>query len=307
MRRIDGTACLVEELDRLSATNSVASSAPRGTGIARYLTEGLSTEAAAGNGDGPFWRVTLHLLQRLSIWWSPDGYALLPTVTPWCIRDRSARWDRGPESWGAPRKDGYLRDDNSIIKKLPFSLMVTAPAGHVYAGGRAARGFTACHIWRELDDGGIGGTDPWIYSFMANLVWIPTPLNSLTDHHPRVQALLQATSQAIFCGHEGATTAAYTDYAWNRLAPPSVPEPVKPRLDLDSLAFFEATPAFIRRRLAYLDKFVAGADTVLAGRPLTKKLVSSRYTAGLPLLAPESVQQFRTTLYDYAHAVRAGL
>ncbi len=307
MRSIDGRAGLVAELDRLSGTDPVASGAPRGTGIARYLSEGLLTEAATGNREGPYWRLTLHLLQRLSIWWSPGGYALIPTMTPWCIRDRSARWDQGPESWGSPHENGYLRDDNSIIKKLPIPLNVTASTGHVYAGGKASRGFTACHIWRKLDDGGIGGSDPWIYSFMANLVWIPSPLNSLTDHHPRVQALLQATSRAIFCGHEGISTAAYTDYAWNRLIPHGVPVPVEPRLDVDNLAFFEINSAFVERRLVYLDKFVAGADTVLAGRPLSTKLVSSRYTAGLPLLDPESVQKFRAMLHDYAHAVRAGL
>lgn len=307
LRSLDGKVELAAELDRLSAGDPVAAAAPRATGIAGYLTHGINTELAAGNDEGPHWRLTLQLLQRLSIWWSPGGYAQLPTMTPWCIRDRSARYDQGPESWGAPREDGYLRDDNSIIKKLPLALPVTAAADHIYTGGKAWRGFTACHIWRSLADGGVGGTDPWIYSFMANLVWIPSPLNSLTDHHPRVQALLQATSQAIFRGHEGAATAAYTKHVWNRLVPPGNPAPVVPRLNLDELAFFQVTPDFIKRRLAYLDKFVDGADTVLAGKPLTRKLICTRYTTGLPLLAPGAVQEFRTAMHHYAHAVRTGL
>lgn len=140
LRSLDGKVELAAELDRLSAGDPVAAAAPRATGIAGYLTHGINTEMAAGNNEGPHWRLTLQLLQRLSIWWSPSGYAQLPTMTPWCIRDRSARYDQGPESWGAPREDGYLRDDNSIIKKLPLALPVTAAADHIYSSSELSGG-----------------------------------------------------------------------------------------------------------------------------------------------------------------------
>lgn len=83
-------------------------------------------------GPDDFAALTEHLLARLGIWWSPAAYRRLPVMTPWCVRDRSCRYDQGPEAWGAPREDGYLRDDNSIIKKLPLPVIVAAPIVHPY-------------------------------------------------------------------------------------------------------------------------------------------------------------------------------
>src|SRR5690242_552265 len=67
-------------------------------------------------------RCVATLVRRLGIWWSSAAYAAFPVIVPWSIRDRSCRYDAGPEAWGSARADGLLRDDNSIIKKLPLSL-----------------------------------------------------------------------------------------------------------------------------------------------------------------------------------------
>lgn len=301
---LDGNAELSAELDRLGETSPLAAAAPRGTGLAKFLATGINAETATGDLGGPAWALTTHLIQRLGIWWPPEGFDLLPVMTPWCIRDRSARYDQGPEMWSAPREDGYLRDDNSIIKKLPLPLTVAAPAGHPYAGRKPWRGYTACHIWRELEDGGIGGADQWIYSNMANLVWLPTPIMSLTDHHPRVKALLERTSRHVFAGQGGGAVKSYVDYSLGRL---TLTEPDGPVLDTGRLARFDVTRAFISRRLSTIDKFTTGVDEVLAGRPLSRKLVSSRYTAAMPLLDREALTTFRDTLSSYASAVRVGL
>lgn len=309
MPGIDGKVALAEELDRLSADWKLARNAPRGTGIAGYLAEGINTETQGGVLDGEFWGLVSHLIQRLSIWWPTSAYAVLPVMTPWCIRDRAARWQHGPESWGAPRADGYLRDDNSIIKKLPLPLFVEASQPNPYQGQKPWRGFTACHIWRDLEDGTVGGVDQWVYSFMPNLVWLPTPLSPLTDHHPRVQALLQRTSQQMFHGREPihAPVRRYSDYVWAKLLPRSAHPSGGPALDLSGLAFFDVDAAFVKRRLAYVDTFVDGVDRVLAGQPLRRKIICSRYTAQMPLLEPDALAKFRTELDDYAAAVRAGL
>ena len=58
------------------------------------------------------------LFRRCAVWWPPELFRCFPTLVPWAVRDRSCRYDQGPESWGSPRADSYLRDDNSIIKKL---------------------------------------------------------------------------------------------------------------------------------------------------------------------------------------------
>ena len=247
---IDAGVQLARVLDVLSDQSAVAAGAPRGTGLAGYLARGMAAEPLEGN-PGEFTSLTESLLQRLSIWWAPGGYARMPTMVPWCIRDRSARYDQGPESWSAPRDDGYLRDDNSIIKKLPLPVWVRAAAGHPYANRKPWRGFTACHIWRELPDGQIAGTDPWLYSFMPNLVWMPSPLSALSDmHESHVQLILQRTSVALFRDVGCAPSVrSYSEYAWSRLPNPTT---MSRTLDLADLAVLEADDAFVARRLTYL-------------------------------------------------------
>lgn len=298
---IDAGVELARELDRLSDSSVIAARAPRGTGLAGYLARGMATEPLEGT-PGDFTSLTESLLQRLSIWWAPTGYARMPTMVPWCIRDRSARYDQGPESWSAPRDDGYLRDDNSIIKKLPLPVKVRASAEHPYADRKPWRGFTACHIWRELPDGQIAGTDPWLYSFMPNLVWIPSPLSALSDsHESHVQLILQRTSIALFRARECAPSIrSYSDYAWGRL--PS-PPPEGRALDLAGLALFEVDDAFVNRRVTYLNSFISGADEVLRTGRLSRKLISTRYTQGLPLLEPAAIADFRDALASYRNAV----
>lgn len=301
---IDGKVELAALLDELSTRSPLAAYAPRGNGLFRYLEAGLSTEAKQGDAAGPYWQFTVDLFQRLSLWWHPATFRVLPTMTPWCIRDRSARYDQGPEMWGAPRADGYLRDDNSIIKKLPLPLYVDAAERSPYGGRRPWRGFTACHIWRDLPDGTVGGADPWVYSFMPNLVWIPTPLAPLTDHNPRVRALLQATSHELFRDVQGPETRRWTQYAWSKLAPGVTVLAGAPMLDLDTLALFRADDGFVARRVAYIDKFVDGVDEVLTHGRLSRKLICTRYTVGMPDLERDALAAFRNALAEYASGVR---
>jgi hypothetical protein len=303
---IDAAVELAGELGRLSEGDSVARAAPRGKDLYRYLAAGLSAQPQLGSPTrDEFLAITERLLARLSIWWSPAAYRRLPVMTPWCVRDRSCRYDQGPESWGAPRADGFLRDDNSIIKKLPLPVMVTAPAGHPYGGKKPWRGFTACHIWRNLPGGDVAGEDPWLYSFMPNLVWLPSWLAPLTDRQEsHVQELLQRTSLALF-RHSPVEPpiASYAEAAWLRLP---VPEPGEV-LPLGQLAMFDPEPAFFRRRLAYMDKFVAGCESLRLSGTLPQKLICTRYTTGLPALPAEVVAQFGDTLHCYSDAVRASL
>lgn len=298
---IDGGTELVRELNQLGERWPIAAEAPRGTGLAGYLARGIASEPLGGL-PGEYTQLTEALIEHLSIWWAPAGYARMPTMVPWCVRDRSGRYDQGPESWSAPRDDGYLRDDNSIIKKLPLPVWVRAPVGHPYADRKPWRGFTACHIWRELPEGAVAGTNPWLYSFMPNLVWMPSPLSALSDvHGSHVQRLLQRTSIALFRTKlVSETVRPYAGYAWSRLPGP----PTSARgLDISKLALFEVDDAFIARRVKYLDSFVGGAEEVLRSGVLRRKLISTRYTTGLPLLDPEAVADFRTAMSDYRNAV----
>lgn len=290
MKGVDAKVELIAELDRLSG-DPTALQAPRSAMLYRYLAEAQT----AGAG------LATHLILRLGVWWSPAAYAQLPVMTPWCVRDRSCRYDQGPEAWGAPRDDGFLRDDNSIIKKLPLPVVMRGPAGHAFTGQKPWRGFTACHIWRDLPGGRVAGEDPWLYSFMPNLVWLPTWLAPLTDRQGSpVQALLQRTSLELF-RHQPIRpeVASFAGRAWEQLDPPCAGA----ALPIDQLVFFEPHADFFRRRIAYLSKFVDGCDAVLAGAGLSKKLICTRYTVGLPALRAEAVASFRDQLASYRDAV----
>ena len=298
---VDGSIELIAELGLQSKECPVARAAPRSPDLYRYLAGGM--EAEAGSGD--FTSLTLKLIQRLSIWWSPVAYPKLPTMVPWCIRDRSCRYDQGPESWGSPRSDGYLRDDNSIIKKLPLPLLIGAPEGSAYRGRKPWRGFTACHIWRDLPSGEVAGADPWLYSFMPNLVWLPSWLAPLTDRQGSdVQTVLQRTSVLLFRNVEVCEPLkVYSDLAWEKLPAPSIGE----ALSSQQLSMFDPASNFYTRRLRYLDKFVHGCDEILAGRALTQKLICSRYTEALPTLERSEIKQFRDIIDGYRNACSAAL
>jgi hypothetical protein len=298
---VDGTVELVAELDRRSHSSSIASKAPRSSGLYRYLAEGMRS----GPNVDEFTQFTINLIESLGIWWSPEVYANLPMIVPWCIRDRTCRYDQGPESWGAPRSDGFLRDDNSIIKKLPLSLLISGPEGSLFDGRKPWRGFTACHIWRDLPGGEVAGADPWLYSFVPNLIWLPSWIAPLTDRQGGViQAILQRTSIELFGGVEVRDPlSAYTEMAWRKLP---VPGPGV-ALETQRLQKFEPVPVFFSRRLTYLDNFVSGCDEILNGRSLTRKLICTRYTAALPELDHGEVAQFRKAMADYRRACSIGL
>lgn len=164
MNGVDARVELLWELDRLGETDVLAREAPRSKTIYNYLNLGIKSPERE-----QYLRLTTELLVRLGVWWSTAAYSRMPVMTPWCVRDRTCRYDQGPESWGSPRSDGYMRDDNSIIKKLPLSVQIVAPTGHPFNNRKPWRGFTACHIWRELPGGTVAGIDPWLYSLHAQL------------------------------------------------------------------------------------------------------------------------------------------
>lgn len=296
MNGVDAAVELRNELERLSEMSVVARNAPRSKAIYTYLAQGLK-----GPQTQEFADLTSELFVRLGVWWSPKAYSRLPVITPWCVRDRTCRYDHGPESWGAPRADGYMRDDNSIIKKLPLSTLIVAPQGHPYADRKPWRGFTACHIWHELPTNTLAGADPWLYSFMPNLVWLPSWLAPLSDRHEsHAQALLQRTSIEVFRNVAvPASLQELVESAWGKLPPP----PAEPALPQNRLAFFEPDEGFFARRLAYLDKVMAGCESILNLGTIPSKLICSRYTVGLPLIETDALREFHDVIADYRRAV----
>ena len=61
------------------------------------------------------------LVQSMAIWLPTDVYRQWPVLMPWVVRDPQCRGNRKkniPDQWASPNNDGYLRDDNSLIKSL---------------------------------------------------------------------------------------------------------------------------------------------------------------------------------------------
>ena len=107
--------------------------------------------------------------------------------------DRGSKSKGIPDQWGSPNAQGFFRDDNSLVKELPGSLTVTS-SSQLYKGRRLGNGFVASHLWRELSIGGLASRHPLTYSFVPNLVWLPSEVAALTD---REASFVQSYTQAI--------------------------------------------------------------------------------------------------------------
>jgi hypothetical protein len=190
---------------------------------------------------------------------------------------------------------GYLRDDNSLVKSPPRSLSVRGPSTSHLHRARMGNEFVASHIWQILDHVDLASRVPLLNSFVPNLVWLPAQIAKLTDREGGiVQRTLQAMSRSIY--ESAPVQYSVQDVvreAW-ALLPPSAVE--TPSLELANLNWFESTPNFLARRVARLNEVVAALETLESGGVLTKKIVTSRYTTGLPTVAAEKRQMLLASL-----------
>jgi hypothetical protein len=106
---------------------------------------------------------------------------------PYAVRDPHARKDHprkgAPDEWGKPFPNGLFRDDNSLIKGIPRSLRING-VNPRFNDARIGRGFVAAHVFPRLVGSRrkLSVRDPLTYSFVPNLVWLPSELAKLTDH-----------------------------------------------------------------------------------------------------------------------------
>ena len=147
----------------------------------------------------------------------------------------------------------------------------------------------------------MAGEDPWIYSFMPNLIWLPSWLAPLTDgHESHAQALLQRASVERFASTalDGGAES-YVNRNWSLLPHP----PAGPDFNTIGMAEFRPDLAFFRRRIAYLTMVINGCDSMLAGNPVHRRIVCTRYSLGLPLLNREAVASFAEAMRAYRDAI----
>jgi hypothetical protein len=192
-----------------------------------------------------FQMLTTRLITSLGIWLHPDVYERLPVLVPYAVRDPTSRGDKArgiPDSWGEPNGAGYFRDDNSLIKGLPRSLVIEGPKGGPYAGGRIGSGFVAAHVFRDLESGEPSTREPLTYSFVPNLVWLPGEIAALTDRQGSfAQTYVQALAHKLYRHHPVVPSLqSLAEDAW-RLLPEPVGVPEQGLPDLSELHYFMPT------------------------------------------------------------------
>jgi hypothetical protein len=247
----------------------------------------------------------VEVILRTGIWLPQDVYETWPVMLPWSVRDLSCRSAGGTreELWSSPDPRGYCLDDNSFIKGTARSLTVTAPAGHPLDGAKMAGGFTAAHIWREVGQSVLASRIPLLYSFAPNLVWLPAEVAKLTDYEGQpYQRAAQQLSVALFRDAAVAPgLRAVAEEAWEMIGAPAGSESsVHAQIQAIGMNRFLATPAFFRTRRTRVDAVAGALLAIEHGEPLHKKVVSSRYTAGLPAVAPAA----RAELQDWLQRFR---
>lgn len=250
------------------------------------------------------------LVAGLGIWLHPDIYQKMPTLLPFAVRDPSCRKRKegNVEAWGEPSKHGYLRDDNTLVKAIPKSMVVSSSKQPLYDGKRVGNGFVAAHVWRQTEGSEIGALlasrDPWTNSFVPNLVWLPSDVAKLSDREGTfTQLYLQALSVKIYRNLEvSSEMRPFVDKIWNMLKlPTGIPEQGLP--EVKDLSFFQAKDAFIRTQRQSVADVVAAYRTVLSGQRLTSKVITTRYGDGLPSVPREQLSKRLAELEAYLNAI----
>jgi hypothetical protein len=248
-----------------------------------------------------FQMLTARLVTSLGVWLPVAVYQELPLLLPFAVRDPTARGDRRrgrPEAWGSPNPDGYFRDDNTLIKAIPRSLPITS-ALPFYQGRRLGRGFTAAHVWQHHADEQRATRHPLTYSFVANLVWLPTQVALLTDRTGSfVPAYLQAAAHKLYRHAPVAPRHRnLTERAWELLPiPEHIPQQGLP--DPGELNFFQADEAFMVTRLSAIRRVRDLLGAVLREGD-SRPRVSGRYNAGIDAIPEVKVRALRELLDRY--------
>jgi hypothetical protein len=258
-----------------------------------------------------FRELASRLVTELGIWFPSSTYRRFPLLLPYAVRDPSCRGNKSkgiPDQWGSPSDGGYFRDDNSLIKGLPRSLAIRNPANRLVHQRLLGTSFVASHVWRELAGGGHASRDPLTYSFIPNIVWLPSQVSKLTDREGSfVQSYLQALSTHIYRPVDLAPDLRrIVQPMWERLiVRPDVTD--LPLPDPATLNYFSAGEAWIARRTRTLWLVIEALGEAREGKSPIRKVISTRYTVGLQQLPRPAIEALLEWLTVYAQAVEGAV
>ena len=256
-----------------------------------------------------FRKVVAGALTRLGIWFPPSAYSVLPIALPFAVRDAGCR--RPIDEWSSPNEAGYVRDDNSLIKGLTQSFTISSDLDE-YSGRRRGSGFVAAHVWSRVGDT-YSTRNPATYSFLPNLVWLPSTLAKLTDiDQSFAQRFVQAMSYKMYHDveiHEKLRP--FVAHSWSLLPVPEFPKQRLP--DINALSVFRVPQSFLYTRVDRIRTASRALLRVAAGdgESIKGKVLHKRYTAGLtalpPVVSAGAAKRLGDHLGNYADCVEAAI
>lgn len=241
------------------------------------------------------------LLRSLAIWLPINLYQKLPVILPFVVRDSRCRIavNKVTEEWGTSNKDGYFRDDNSLIKQIPRSLKIVG-TNTTYDGGKLGKNFVASHIWRNPGSTMLASADPQLNSFIPNLVWLPRQISKLTDRENSFpQKYLQRLSYSIYHGVKlESEKREFVDGIWNKI---SVDSSISvDGDDVRRLNFFHITNDDIEKKIRRLLNNI----NLIKSPQKHKKLYCSRYLPSLEKIKRSKKLELEEVLEKYATIIR---
>jgi hypothetical protein len=261
----------------------------------RFFQELLTTRADLAA------EISQLLITTMGVWFPIEAYRRWPILLPWVVRDLSCRGNkrRGiPDEWGSPDRSGYLRDDNTLIKGLTRSLDIQGPKGSHVHGSRMGNEFVASHIWRVVQDDRLASQIPVLNSFVPNLIWLPSQVAKLTD---REGGVVQRTAQAMaFKIYRDVPVEGrlrdVLDHAWGMIPQPDIA--IEP-FALEDLNWFVMTDSFFKTREARVISVVDALEALEQGKTITAKVITTRYSNGLPDIGAGARSELKRYLRDF--------
>lgn len=236
----------------------------------------------------------LELVRTFAVWIPVDTYVRAPWLAPYAIRRLRHRVEvhaPGPKRdlWGLPDGDGYFTDDNSLIKAVVLRSPI-APETSPYGAGKITRGLVCCHVWAGTT------ANPLLFSFVPNLVWLPTDLARFSDAHlarepHKAHRALKLVASARFRSVETLVAKDRVSAAWRALPP----EPSNGEIALEANEFVvgDKLVRLVEGRLGRLTQFLAATlDESLA--PPAR--FSKRYHAGAGARIDRSVSPVQVSV-----------
>ena len=167
----------------------------------------------------------VELVIKFAIWPATESYVSAPWGARYAVRRQRHRTDdRAPgdkrDLWGMPDEMGYFADDNSLLKSTYRNLQIAGP-NNPYTTSKLSTGLVCCHIWSATT------SDPLLFSFLPNLVWLPKSLSRFTDVYKdrdahRVHYVMQEMSYRRYRELKVKVGNEDCQRAWAKLVRPSI-------------------------------------------------------------------------------------